>query len=193
MLDLNKFKHIILASGSPRRKFLLEQTGLSFTVLKGEVSEDYPEGMAPEEVAVYLSEKKADHFEGELKDRETLLITADTLVLIDGRILGKPVDHDDAVAMLGALSGRMHTVITAVTLRSLQKSRTFTSTTKVFFKPLSRAEITFYLDHYKPFDKAGAYGIQEWIGYIGIERIEGSYFNVMGLPVQRLYQELENF
>ena len=193
MLDLNKFKNILLASASPRRKFLLEQTGLSFTVVKGEVDEDYPEGMAPEEVAVYLSEKKADHFEGELKDRDTLLITADTLVLAEGRILGKPMDYDDALSMLQSLSGRMHTVITGVTLRSLEKSHTFISTTRVFFKPLSAEEIHYYLDRFRPFDKAGAYGIQEWIGYIGIERIEGSYFNVMGLPVQRLYHELENF
>jgi septum formation protein len=193
MTELKKYQNIILASGSPRRKFLLEQTGLDFEVITGDVNEDFPEGMDPEKVAIYLSEKKAMHFSHVLQDDQTLLITADTLVYLDGKILGKPKDYEDAVAMLESLSGNMHIVITGVTIKSLVKMKTFLSVTRVFFKPLSRSEITYYLDHFKPFDKAGAYGIQEWIGYIGIERIEGSYFNVMGLPVQRLYQELKNF
>jgi len=187
------YNNIILASGSPRRRHLLAQTGLEFSVMKGDVSEDYPEGMEPEQVAIYLSEKKATHFSAELQNEETLIITADTIVLIDGQILGKPDGYDGAVAMLETLSGRKHVVITAVTLKSLKKATTFTDFTDVYFKPLSQGEITYYLDNYHPYDKAGAYGIQEWIGYIGIERIDGSYFNVMGLPVQKLYRELMNF
>jgi len=193
MIELKNYPNIILASASPRRKFLLEQIGLKFSVLKGEVDEEYPDGMMPEEVAKYLSEKKADHFSYALKDDHTLLITADTLVLAEGQILGKPGDYKGAVSMLQTLSGKMHVVISGVTLRSLGKSRTFLSTTNVYFKTLSDGEIRHYLQEYRPYDKAGAYGIQEWIGYIGVERIEGSYFNVMGLPVQRLYQELMIF
>jgi septum formation protein len=187
------YNHIILASGSPRRRYLLAQTGLEFTVMSGDVSEDYPEGLGAEQVAIYLSAKKAGHFATALKDDQTLLITADTIVLINGQILGKPDGYEGAVEMLETLSGKKHVVITAVTLKSTGKSITFTAFTDVYFKPLTRHEIAYYLDNYQPYDKAGAYGIQEWIGYIGIERIDGSYFNVMGLPVQMLYRELMNF
>jgi septum formation protein len=193
MIPYHQNRNIILASGSPRRKYLLENTGLKFTVIQGDVSEDYPDGMSPEDVAVYLSEKKAEYFSYALDDSETLLITADTLVVTDDMILGKPMTYQDAMAMLQKLSGKKHSVITGVTIKSLNKTVSFTSITDVYFKALTDAEITYYLDNYKPFDKAGAYGIQEWIGYIAIERIEGSYFNVVGLPVQQLYHELMKF
>jgi septum formation protein len=193
MLEHLKNRHIILASLSPRRRFLLEQLGLEFTGISAEIDESFPEGMTPDEIAIFLAEKKAGHFEELLKDPKNILITADTLVLIDGHILGKPEGKEGAVKMLQALSGSMHQVVTGVCIRSRDKSRSFTAWTNVYFKPLSAAEIDYYLTHFKPYDKAGAYGIQEWIGYIGINRIEGSYFNVMGLPVQMLYEELRQF
>jgi septum formation protein len=193
MVQAVRYTKIILASGSPRRKLLLEQTGLKFTILKGDVNEDFPKGLEAEKVATYLSEKKAGHFTYALKDNDTLIITADTLVVLEGIILGKPSDYDDACSMLSKLSGQRHEVITGVTLMSLQKMHSFISTTNVFFKELTKKEIDYYVTHFRPYDKAGAYGIQEWIGHIGVERIEGSYFNVMGLPVQKLYHELMIF
>lgn len=193
MVDQIRYKKIILASGSPRRHYLLKQIGVEFEILKGNVNEDYPESLAPEEIAIFLSEKKSMHFADAITDADTLLITADTIVLLDEKILGKPSDYDEATRMLRLLSGKKHTVITGVSLRNSQRVHTFTSFTDVYFKPLSDTEISYYLDHYKPYDKAGSYGIQEWIGYIGIERIEGSYFNVMGLPIQKLYEELIKF
>ena len=193
MVQAGRYTKIILASGSPRRKLLLEQTGLKFTILKGDVNEEFPDGLEAEKVATYLSEKKADHFSYALTDDDTLIITADTLVVLEGAILGKPTDYDEACSMLSTLSGQMHEVITGVTLMSRQKMHSFISTTNVFFKELTKEEIDFYVTHFRPYDKAGAYGIQEWIGHIGVERIEGSYFNVMGLPVQRLYHELMIF
>lgn len=193
MTGKTRFKKIILASASPRRHYLMEQTGLKFTVLKGEADEDYPDGMNPEEIPIFLSEKKAAHFSYALKDDSTVLITADTMVWLDEEVLGKPVDHEDAVRMLKAISGRMHVVYTGVTLSSRNKKHSFLARTDVYFRVLTDEEIHEYLLKFKPYDKAGAYGIQEWIGYIGVERIEGSYFNVMGLPVQMLYHELLNF
>ncbi|MCK9400031.1 MAG: Maf family nucleotide pyrophosphatase [Bacteroidales bacterium] len=193
MLENLKNRHIILASLSPRRRFLLEQLGLEFTAISAETDESIPEGMTPDEIAIFLAEKKAGHFVELLEDAKNILITADTLVLIDGHILGKPEGKEGAVKMLQTLSGSMHQVVTGVCIRSRDKCRSFTAWTNVYFKPLSAAEIDYYLTHFKPYDKAGAYGIQEWIGYIGINRIEGSYFNVMGLPVQMLYEELRQF
>jgi septum formation protein len=193
MLDHLKNRHIILASLSPRRRFLLKQLGLEFTAISAEIDESFPEGMTPDEIAIFLAEKKAGHFEELLEDPKNLLITADTLVLIDGHILGKPENKEGAMKMLQTLSGNMHQVITGMCIRSRDKSRSFTAWTNVWFKPLSAAEIDYYLTHFKPYDKAGAYGAQEWIGYIGITRLEGSYFNVMGLPVQMLYEELRQF
>jgi septum formation protein len=193
MLDHLKNRHIILASRSPRRRFLLKQLGLEFTEISAEVDETIPEGMTPDEIAVFLAEKKAGHFEELLQDPKNLLITADTLVLINGNILGKPESNEDARKMLLALSGRMHQVITGICIRSRDKSCSFTDWTNVYFKALSDTEIDYYLTHFKPYDKAGAYGAQEWIGYIGITRLEGSYFNVMGLPVHKLYEELRQF
>ena len=193
MLENLKDRHIILASLSPRRRFLLKQLGIDFTEISAEIDETYPEGLTPDEIAIFLAEKKAEHFVDLLDEKKNILITADTLVLINGRILGKPDCESGARQMLEELSGNMHQVVTGICIRSHEKSRSFTSWTNVYFKDLSGDEIKYYLEHFKPYDKAGAYGIQEWIGYIGITRIEGSYFNVIGLPVQRLYEELSRF
>lgn len=192
MLDNLKGYKIILASGSPRRKQLLEGLNLPFEVVVREVDEVFPEGMPLEDIPVYLANLKAGPF---LNDGEEsiLVITADTIVCIDGEVLGKPQDNDHAVGMLRKLSGRKHLVVTGVCLTSRERQVTFSSVTEVHFKELSGEEIEYYLDRYHPYDKAGAYGVQEWIGYIAIDRIEGSYFNVMGLPVGRLYEELKRF
>ena len=185
---------IILASQSPRRKELIAHLNIPFEVLVKEgVEEVFPESMPCEEVPVYLALQKAITYREELQKNDILVITADTVVICDGQILGKPKDRSEAVSMLNILSGKAHEVITGVALTAKDKQRDFTVSTKVFFKPLTEEEIDFYIDRYKPFDKAGAYGIQEWIGMIGIERIEGSYFNVVGLPVQKLYSELKCF
>jgi septum formation protein len=193
MLENLTDRHIILASHSPRRRFLLKQLGIEFTEISADVDESYPEGLTPDETAIFLAEKKADHFGEWLEDPKNILITADTLVFINGHILGKPEGEEDARKMLNTIAGNMHQVVTGICLRSRDKSHSFTSWTDVYFKDLTEHEINYYLEHFKPYDKAGAYGIQEWIGYIGITRIEGSYFNVMGLPVQKLYEELRQF
>ena len=185
--------NIVLASASPRRKELLAGIGLEFEVrLLPNIDESYPEGLDGEEIARTISQKKADAYEPTVADNE-LLITADTIVYLDGQVLGKPHDEEEAKAMLQALRGRTHQVITGVTLLSKEKRRTFSVTSNVTFDNLSDEEIQYYIKNYHPMDKAGAYGIQEWIGFVGVERIEGSYFNVMGLPVQRLYRELKQF
>jgi len=193
MLENLKDRHLILASGSPRRRNILRQLGIEFEEISADVDESFPDGMTPDQTAIFLAEKKADFFKELTEDPKNILITADTLVLIDGRILGKPDGRADAEKMLKTLSGKMHQVVTGICIRSRDKQHVFTSWTDVYFKALSDAEISYYLEHFKPYDKAGAYGIQEWIGYIGITRIEGSYFNVMGLPVQKLYEALNNF
>ena len=192
MIDL-KDKQIILASGSPRRRELLSAMDIPFTVDTGNTfdaswSSDTPHEKVPELTA----EGKSFGFHRELADNE-ILVTSDTMVLCGTEILGKPKDRDDAIRMLKVLSGRGHQVITAVTLRDREKKKTFSVTSNVFFKELSDSEITYYLDTYKPYDKAGAYGIQEWIGYIGISRLEGSFYNVMGFPASRFYEELKAF
>jgi septum formation protein len=187
-----KDTRIILASQSPRRKELVSGLNIPFEVLVREVDESFPEDMAAEEVPLFLSKLKATVFQNDIDDK-TLVITADTVVIIDGEVLGKPNDFEHAFEMLRKLSGRKHVVITGVCITSETKQITFSSSTDVYFKDLTDNEISYYLANYKPFDKAGSYGVQEWIGYIAIERIEGSYFNVMGLPVQRLYEELLNF
>jgi len=183
-------KNIILGSKSPRRKFLLEKLDIPFEVQSKDVDEDYPDDIKGIDIALYLSEKKAEAFKKDLLSPDTILITADTVVWLDGQVLGKPADAQEAFSTLRALSGRKHQVITGVCLSSSGKQKSFFVSTDVYFKELSDAEINYYIDYYKPYDKAGAYGIQEWIGYIGIERIEGSFYNVMGLPVQALYDEL---
>jgi len=186
-------KRIILASNSPRRKELLKALDIQFTVDTGtsfveSYSPDTPHTKVPE----LMSLGKSLGFHRKLEPDE-ILVTSDTMVLCGTEILGKPADRDDAVRMLRLLSGREHQVITAVTLRDYEKVRTFSVTSNVFFKDLSDKEIYHYIDKYKPFDKAGAYAIQEWIGYIGITSIEGSFYNVMGFPTQRFYDELQNF
>ena len=184
-------KHIILGSQSPRRRELLAGLDLDFEVrvIDG-ISEGYPEGLKPMEIALYIAEEKSHPYEGSLKD-DDLLVNADTIVVVDDAILGKPHDEADAKRMLRLLSGRTHQVITGVCLTTRKEKKQFAVATDVTFKSLSEAEIDYYVGHFKPFDKAGAYGIQEWIGYIGVTGIRGSYFNVMGLPVQRLYEEMQ--
>ena len=192
MIDL-KDKQIILASGSPRRRELLSAMDIPFTVDTGNTfDESWSSDTPHEKVPELMSEGKSFGFHRELADNE-ILVTADTMVLCGTEILGKPKDRDDAIRMLKLLSGRGHQVITAVTLRDREKKKTFSVTSNVFFKELSDSEITYYLDTYKPYDKAGAYGIQEWIGYIGISRLEGSFYNVMGFPASRFYEELKAF
>jgi len=184
---------VFLGSRSPRRKQLLEGLGLDFEIwVKEEQEELYPEGLMPREIAEYLARGKARPYRNDLKKGD-LLITADTIVCYKNMILGKPESKEDAVEFLNRLSGRKHEVITGVCISSPDECYCFYSETLVTFANLDNDEISYYIDNYAPFDKAGAYGIQEWIGYIGVERIEGSYFNVMGLPVQRLYAELKKF
>lgn len=183
--------HLILASKSPRRRQLIRDAGFEFTLADSfEVEEIYPETLAAEEVAEFLSNLKADAYPVALKGND-VLITSDTVVVADGEVMGKPADYDDAFRMLRKLSGRMHKVITAVCIRTASQKLSFSDECDVFFDELSDEEIDFYLRYYKPYDKAGAYGIQEWIGYIGISRIEGSFFTVMGFPIHRVYQELK--
>ncbi|MBQ8988482.1 MAG: septum formation protein Maf [Prevotella sp.] len=184
-----KFR-LILASNSPRRKELLAGLGLPFEVrvLKG-VDESFPADLPVSEVARYIAEKKADAYQQTMGNDE-LVITADTVVIVGNEILGKPVDEADAIRMLRLLSGKTHQVTTGVCLLTTAQKHAFDVTTDVTFKVLNDEEIHYYVTHYKPFDKAGAYGIQEWIGYIGVTCLHGSYYNVMGLPVQRIYNEL---
>lgn len=189
MNGLNQF-HYILASNSPRRKELLGGIGIDFEVkvISG-IDESYPDTLPSEEVAEYISKKKAAPYAALISDNE-MVITADTVVVCDGEIMGKPKDADDAHRMLSKISGKTHQVYTGVCLLTKSVTRSFSVCTDVTFKQLSDSEIDYYIENYKPFDKAGAYGIQEWIGYIGVTGLKGSYFNVMGLPVQRIYEEI---
>lgn len=192
MFSTEKYK-VVLASNSPRRRELLAGLEIPFVVrvIKG-IDESYPSDLIAEDIPKYISMKKAEAYRPDLADDE-LLVTADTIVYLDGEVFGKPKNRQTAIDMLCSLSGRTHEVITGVTIATNEYNgilRSFASTSRVTFSPLSLDDITHYVDKYQPFDKAGAYGIQEWIGYIGVSRIEGSYFNVMGLPVQRLYEEL---
>ena len=191
MLDNLKKYHIILASNSPRRRELLSGLGVDYEVrtLPG-VDESYPDTLSGEDIPVYITREKAAAYLPSIAPDE-LIITADTIVWLDGRVLGKPADEADACRMLRELSGRTHQVITGVTLSTAAFQKSFAVTSEVEFAPLTEEEITYYVDHYRPLDKAGAYGVQEWIGFIGVRRLSGSYFNVMGLPIQRLYQELK--
>ena len=192
MLPLfNKYK-FVLASKSPRRQELLKGIVPEFDIMLRDTTESYPDTLQGAQIVEHLAKLKASAFEGELAENQ-FLITADTIVWIDNQVLGKPKNRENAIQMLHQLSGRKHTVYTGVCLKTTQKECVFSAATDVYFRQLSDDEIAYYVDTYKPFDKAGSYGIQEWIGYVGIERIDGSYFNVMGLPVQRLYQELKKF
>jgi septum formation protein len=191
--DKLKAYRVILASASPRRRELLKATGIEYHLAeKFECEECYPRSLATEDVAAYLSQLKSHAYPNALGYND-ILITADTVVVLNGRVLGKPKDEAEARAMLSELSDSEHAVITGVTLRSADREHTFSSLSKVRFAKLSDEQIEYYIQCYKPMDKAGAYGIQEWIGYVGIEGIEGSFYNVMGLPVQRLCRELECF
>jgi len=193
MLENISGYNLILASNSPRRNELMNGLGLkcSVKILK-DVDESYPENLKGPEVALYVAAKKADAFRHHLKKND-LVITADTIVCVDDQVFGKPVDKADAIRMLQSLSGRSHWVYTGVCLTGSKSQRSFTAATEVFFATLTKEEILWYVERYKPFDKAGAYGVQEWIGFVGVERISGSYFNVMGLPVHKLYTELKAF
>ena len=180
--------NIILASGSPRRQQFLRDLDIPFTIQLKEVDEIYPQHLQSNEITEYLADLKANAF-SELNEND-LLITSDTIVWLDNKALGKPKDSEDAFDMLSQLSGKKHQVITSVSIKGKNFQKMISDTTDVYFKELSTEEIDYYINTYQPFDKAGSYGIQEWIGFIGIERIKGSYFNVMGLPVQKLYKEL---
>lgn len=193
MLDNLKGKRVILASGSPRRRQLLGGLEIDFTVrLIDGIDETYPDGMAMAEIPKYISRRKAEAYVPTMASDE-IIITADTIVWADGEVLGKPHTPDEAVSMLRRLSGRTHQVVTGVTVLSADRRETFACVTDVTFDTLSEAEMQHYIADYKPLDKAGAYGIQEYIGYIGVTGISGSYFNVMGLPVQKLYRVLLTF
>ncbi len=186
---INKY-HLILASGSPRRQYLLKEIGINFEVKLREVEERWPEGLHRQEIPVFLSELKASAFQSNELPENTILITADTIVLLNGEVVGKPRDRADAIDILSRLSGNRHEVITGVTLKTATILHSFSVESEVWFRAFEQEEIEWYIDTFKPYDKAGAYGIQEWIGYVGIERINGSFYNVMGLPTQRLYLEL---
>jgi len=187
--NLNNY-HIILASNSPRRRELLAGLGIDFDIrVLPDIDEHYPTTLPVADIAQYIAAKKADAYVQTMADNE-LVITADTIVVVDAEVMGKPRNEADAHRMLSTISGRTHQVITGVCLTTKTLQRQFSVTTDVTFKSLTNEEISHYITHYQPYDKAGAYGIQEWIGYIGVTGLNGSYFNVMGLPVQRIYTEL---
>lgn len=189
--NLEKYK-LVLASASPRRQQLLRDLGLTFEVRPADVDEYFPETLGMTAIPEYLAQLKADALKDKMADDE-LIITADTIVWKADKVLGKPADRDEAIEMLRSLSGSEHQVITGMHLQSKTQKFTFHAVTEVWFDELSDDEISFYVDQYKPYDKAGAYGIQEWIGFVGIYKIEGSFYNVMGLPVHKLYQYLKEF
>ena len=194
MLPFQNFPYkLVLGSASPRRKDLLSALGFEFETISKDVDESYPLSMPRESVPEYLSHIKSVAFSDDELPQNYLLITADTMVLLDNKPFGKPADRDQAVRFLYALSGQTHKVITGILLRTRDRQHSFSVESKVTFRVLSLEEIEYYVDKYKPYDKAGSYGIQEWIGYVGIEAIEGSFYNVMGLPTQRLYREMAEF
>lgn len=188
--NLDKYK-VVLASNSPRRKELLSGLGIRYEVktLPG-IEESYPDTLKGEEIPIYIACEKAEAYRNAMQPDE-LIITADTIVWLDGVVMGKPKDEEEARAMLHSLSGKTHQVITGVCLTGTEFQKSFTTVTDVTFADLTDEEINYYIERYRPMDKAGSYGIQEWIGFVGVEKIKGSYFNVMGLPVQRLYKELK--
>ena len=190
MLDnLEKYK-VILASGSPRRRELMAGLGVNYEVrILPDVDESYPDTLQGEEIPLYIAKEKADAYIPMMQPDE-LIITADTIVWLDGKVLGKPRDREDALQMLRTMSGRTHEDFTGVCITTTDWQRSFTALTEERFGTLSEDEIIYYVDNFKPMDKAGAYGVQEWIGFIGVENISGSYYNIMGLPVQKLYREL---
>ncbi len=192
MLNLSRY-NIILASNSPRRKELLSGLNIPYEIKTlPDIDESYPDSLTGEDIAIYIAKEKANAYLDQL-DENTLLITADTIVLLDGKVYGKPSDETDAKQMLRDLSGKTHQVITGVCITTKDKQVSFGVSSEVRFSKLDDDEIEYYVSNYKPFDKAGAYGVQEWIGYVAVEYISGSYFNIMGLPIQRLYRELKKF
>ncbi|WKZ58180.1 MAG: Maf family nucleotide pyrophosphatase [Cyclobacteriaceae bacterium] len=185
-------KHpLVLASSSPRRQYLMREAGFTFTVEKPDVEESFPEELPVEQVARYLANKKAEYFRKELHNQ--IIVTADTVVILDGEIMNKPADRKEAITMLSRLSGKTHLVMTGVCILSAEREESFDDTTEVTFRNLKQEEIEFYVDQYKPYDKAGAYGAQDFIGMIAIEEIKGSYFNVMGLPIHKVYEHLKSW
>lgn len=190
--NLDKYK-VILASNSPRRKELLSGLGIRYEVKTlPDIDESFPEGLDAVDIPVYIARAKANAYRPIMEEKE-LIITADTIVWLDGKVMGKPCNEADARRMLKALSGKTHQVITGVCLTTFVYQKSFATVTDVTFSCLSDEEIEYYIEHYRPMDKAGSYGIQEWIGFVGVERISGSYFNVVGMPIQRLYTELKTF
>lgn len=187
-----KNKHIILASGSPRRQQFLKDLGLNFEIRLKDIEEHYPSNLKEADITDFLAKLKSEPFAHELKEDE-ILITSDTIVWLNDKAIGKPENPSDAKRMLKELSGNMHEVITSVALTDNNHQLIINDTTKVYFKELTDSEINYYIDNFKPFDKAGSYGIQEWIGFIGIEKIEGSYFNVMGFPTHKFYKAILEF
>ena len=190
--NLNKY-NIILASKSPRRQELLRGMGVKFTISTKETPENFPAEMPLDKVPEFLSQQKSKAFDENELPENYLIITSDTVVIAENEILGKPKDRNDALRMLSLLSGKTHRVVTGVTIRTAKKSKTFAVKSKVTFANLDVEEMAYYVDNYRPYDKAGAYGIQEWIGYVGITGLNGSFYNVMGLPTRRLYQVLKTF
>lgn len=182
---------LILASSSPRRQYLMKEAGFTFTIEKPDVDETFPAAMPVDQVAKYLAAKKAEFFRPNIHNE--IIVTADTVVILFDRIMNKPADRKEACEMLNLLSGRTHLVMTGVCILSKEKEESFDDTTEVTFQSLTKDEIEFYVDHYKPYDKAGSYGAQDWIGMVAIKEIKGSYFNVMGLPIHRVYQHLKHW
>jgi septum formation protein len=189
MKELNR--PLVLASSSPRRQYLMSEAGFRFTIEKPEVDESFPSEMPVDQVPKYLAAKKAESFRPSIKNE--IVVTADTVVILAGKILNKPDDAAHAKQMLKMLSGKTHLVITGVSIISKEKEESFDDTTEVTFKILTDSEIDFYVEKYQPFDKAGAYGAQDWVGMVAIEKINGSYFNVMGLPINKVYQHLQTW
>ncbi len=191
--QLKEFPYqLILGSGSPRRQELLKSLGFDFLIKPINADESFPVTLSAEDIPLYLAEKKADAYSEEIKENE-ILITADTIVWCEGKVLNKPANFMEGKKMLETLSGKMHQVFTGVCLKGENKQTIFYDESKVYFKKLNNDEIEYYLTNYSPYDKAGGYGVQDWIGYIGIDKIEGSFYNVMGLPVKELYNELMKF
>ena len=186
-----QFPELLLASKSPRRHQLLGDSGFRFTYVEIDAEEDFADHLVKQEVCEYLAAHKAAHFKGEIGNK--VLVTADTIVVLNNEIINKPVDFEHAFEMLKKLSGKMHEVYTGVCLKNDLKQLVFSERTEVYFHPLTDDEIKFYIDNYKPYDKAGAYGVQDWMGYVGVEKVNGCFYNVMGFPVARFYRELQKF
>jgi len=191
--EILRHYNLLLGSKSPRRQDLLKALGLHYTLVEIDVEEVYPLHLQGADIARYLCELKADAYQNALLPADSILVTADTIVWLDGKYIGKPSDKEDAIAMLKKLSGKQHSVFSGICLKSAKQKVVFHAQTLVKFRELALDEIEFYVNHHKPYDKAGSYGIQDWIGYIGITGIEGCYYNVMGFPVEKFYEELTKF